>query len=91
MEKGLVRWTRPFVFREPDQGAGDGGVLVTVGVADGSGVSVMVGVYVTVGVTVNVAVEGTMPVPATLMSTHQAFVPPTPMPNGTPLAFWNFQ
>jgi hypothetical protein len=36
-------------------------------------------------------VVGTVPVPETLISTHQDFVPPTPIPNGTPLAFLNFQ
>ncbi len=36
-------------------------------------------------------VFGTVPVPETLMSTHQDLVPPVPMPKGTPLAFLNFQ
>ena len=50
-----------------------------------------------VGLAVGVAVapcgcrRGVAAAPETLISTHQDFAASAPMPNGTPLAFWNFQ
>src|SRR5512146_2643615 len=35
--------------------------------------------------------QAVVSVPETRMSTHQDFVPPVPIPNRTPLAFWNLQ
>lgn len=43
------------------------------------------------GVVVLVAVPGLMPVPDTLISTQNDFVPAEPIPNGTPVLFFNFQ
>jgi hypothetical protein len=61
-------------------GVGVEGVVVAVGLAVGVAVTDCVGVGV-----------GVTAVPATLIATHQDFVPPVPRPNRIPLAFWNLQ
>ena len=72
------------------------GVVVTVGLV--VGVDVTAGVPVTVGLVVGVDVMAGVAVgvevaavPETLISTHQDFVLPAPIPNGTPAEFRNFQ
>ena len=40
---------------------------------------------------VPVTVAGTVPVPVTLISTQNDFVPAVPMPNGVPVLFLSFQ